>query len=97
MASNLNLKLSNRGRKGAIKRLPSALDIPSSATIEDVKIAIAKQAGVGDYNRLGIFNPKTNKIISDRRAVVGQQEDVVSSSELRVQDLGMQSTTFHQI
>lgn len=97
MASNLNLKLSNRGRKGVIKRLPAAVDVPSSATIEDVKIAIAKQAGVGDYNRLGVFNPKTNKIISDRRAVIGQQQDVVQSSELRVQDLGMHRTTFHKM
>ncbi len=88
MATNLSLKLSNRGRKGTIRKLPASVDVPRDATVEDVKIAIAKQARVRDYNRIGVFDPQTRKIIRDRKAVIGQQDAVVSTGELLVQDLG---------
>lgn len=88
MAPSITLKLANRQRKPPVKRLPPSVDIPNEATIEDVKMAIAKKAGVGDYNRIGIFDPETSKIFSDRKALVNAQSNVVSSKAVLVQDLG---------
>ncbi len=88
MAANLTLSLSNRGRKGQIKKLPPSVSVPSSATVEEVKIAVARGAGVGDFNRVGLFDPQTKKILKDRKAVIGEQGTVVSSRELLGKDLG---------
>lgn len=88
MAANLSLKLSNRSRKGAVKKLPASIDVPRTATIEDVKIAIAKEARVGDFNRIGLFDPQTRKILRDRKAIIEKQDALVSQGEILVQDLG---------
>jgi len=91
MAASLSLKLSNRGRKGRVKKLPASVDVPENATVEDVKIAIARQARVGDFNRIGLFDPATKKLLRDRKSVIGSYDAVTSKGELLVQDLGQHS------
>ena len=77
------------GSKQRVKRLPASIEVPSDATIENVKQVVAKQAGVGDYNRIGVFNPATRKNIKDRKALVRDEPDIVAKGEVLVQDLGM--------
>lgn len=60
------------------------------AEIEDVKKAVARQVGLKDFNRIGVFYPSTRKRIADRRALVRDQEDVTKNGEVLIQDLGMQ-------
>ncbi|CAK7562301.1 MAG: Very-long-chain enoyl-CoA reductase [Sporothrix epigloea] len=90
MADSLTLAVSNRAKSSSIKRLPPTVDVTTTTTIEEVQQQLAKKAGVSDYNRIGIFDPVTRKIIRDRRAVIGAQENVVSSKALLAQDLGPQ-------
>ncbi|ROV86865.1 hypothetical protein VPNG_10402 [Cytospora leucostoma] len=90
MASQISLKLSNRAPKKPFRKLPASVDLPDDAEIDDVKKAIARQAGVNDFNRVGLFYPSTRKRIADRRALVREQEDVISKGEILVQDLGLQ-------
>ncbi|KYK61212.1 steroid alpha reductase family protein [Drechmeria coniospora] len=70
--------------KQPIKRLPSSVELPSDATIEDLKKAIAREARLGDHNRVGLFDPVTSKTIKDRKARVGETTHVL------VKDLGPQ-------
>ncbi|KAK8093738.1 steroid alpha reductase family protein [Apiospora hydei] len=86
MAADLTVKLTNRSRKQAIKRLPASLDLPSTANVEDAKIAIASKAGVSDHNRIGLFDPTTNKTLKDRKALLSD----LKLDELLVKDLGPQ-------
>ncbi|KAK8134638.1 3-oxo-5-alpha-steroid 4-dehydrogenase domain-containing protein [Apiospora sp. TS-2023a] len=97
MAADLSVKLTNRynwctdshittARKQAIKRLPASLDLPNSANVEDAKIAIATKAGISDYNRIGLFDPNTNKTLKDRKALLRD----LKLEELLVKDLGPQ-------
>lgn len=86
----LHLAVANRGKRGAIKTLPASIDIPASGTIEQLQIALAKEARVSDFNRIGIFDPTTRKILRDRRAVLGQQENIAVTGDVLVQDLGPQ-------
>jgi very-long-chain enoyl-CoA reductase len=65
--------------------------LPDDAEIDDVKKAIARQAGIKDHNRIGLFYPSTKKRIADRRALVRDQGDVMSNGEILVQDLGTNS------
>jgi very-long-chain enoyl-CoA reductase len=74
--------------KQPIKRLPASLDLPATATVEDAKVAIARQAGLSDFNRVGLFDPATKKIFKDRKALIKDQASVQSSGELLVKDLG---------
>ncbi|KIH90729.1 enoyl reductase [Sporothrix brasiliensis 5110] len=90
MADKLTLAVSNRAKSGTIKKLPASIDITTSTTIEELQQKLAKASGVRDYNRIGIFDPVTRKIIRDRRAVLGAQENVVASKAILVQDLGAQ-------
>ncbi|KAJ9138698.1 Very-long-chain enoyl-CoA reductase [Pleurostoma richardsiae] len=90
MAPPISLKLGSRSQKQRIKKLPTAVEIPSDATVEDAKKIIARAAGVKDYNRIGLFYPSTKKIIKDRKALISNEEDVVSNGEILVQDLGAQ-------
>lgn len=76
--------------KQPIKRLPATVELPKDATAEDAKKIIARQAGVGDFNRIGLFDPATKKIIKDRRALIAAQEHVMSAGEVLVKDLGPQ-------
>jgi very-long-chain enoyl-CoA reductase len=74
--------------KQPIKRLPATIELPKDATAEDAKKIIARQAGVSDFNRVGLFDPVTKKIIKDRNALIADQQDVMSAGELLVKDLG---------
>lgn len=65
--------------------------MPDSAEIEDVKKAVAREVGLKDFNRIGVFYPSTRRRIADRRALVRDQEDVVNNGEVLVQDLGMEA------
>ncbi|KAH8907059.1 hypothetical protein BR93DRAFT_927916 [Coniochaeta sp. PMI_546] len=89
MASN-TLRLVNRSPKQPIKRLPTTIELPKDATAEDAKKIIARAAGVSDFNRIGLFAPDTKKIIKDRKALIAEQQSVMSAGELLVKDLGLQ-------
>ncbi|KAK8086381.1 enoyl reductase [Apiospora phragmitis] len=86
MAVDLSVKLTNRSRKQAIKRLPASLDLPNNANVEDAKIAVARKAGINDHNRIGLFDPTTNKTLKDRKALLRD----LKLDELLVKDLGPQ-------
>ncbi|OAA52443.1 3-oxo-5-alpha-steroid 4-dehydrogenase [Beauveria brongniartii RCEF 3172] len=90
MAAATTLKLTNRSPKQPIKRLPASVELPAGATVEDVKKAIAKQAGIGDFNRIGLFDTATKKTIKDRKALVTDIPGVSDAGELLVKDLGPQ-------
>ncbi|KFA61174.1 hypothetical protein S40285_02175 [Stachybotrys chlorohalonatus IBT 40285] len=90
MASSTTLKLSHRSPRQPIKNLPPTVDVDPSTTVEDLKILIAKKAGISDHNRIGIFDTKTKKTLKDRKARLANEEAVVSSGEVLVKDLGMQ-------
>ncbi|KAL1840930.1 hypothetical protein VTJ49DRAFT_5288 [Mycothermus thermophilus] len=89
MASKqLSFKLSNRSTP--IKKLPASVDLPYDATVEDAKRVIAKQAGISDYNRVGLFDPTNKQILKNRRSLLRDEQGVMSASELSVKDLGPQ-------
>jgi len=91
MASQpVSLKLSNRAPKKPIKKLPASIDLPRDATVEDAKILIAKKSGISDFNRIGLFDPESKKILKNRRARVADEQGVASLGELVVKDLGPQ-------
>lgn len=75
--------------KQGIKKLPPTIDLPAGATVEDVKKLIAKQAGINDHNRIGLFYTSTRKTLKDRKAVVAEDKDVAEAGEVLVKDLGM--------
>lgn len=62
--------------------------MPNDAEVDDVKKAVARQVGIKDHNRIGLFYPSTRKRIADRRASVRSLEDVTSTGRILVQDLG---------
>ncbi len=74
--------------KQPIKRLPASVELPAGATVEDVKKAIAKQAGIGDFNRIGLFDTATRKTLKDRKALVADIPAVSDAGEVLVKDLG---------
>ncbi|KAM0455881.1 hypothetical protein ACHAPV_002974 [Trichoderma viride] len=90
MASLTTLKLTNRSPKQGIKKLPPSIDLPAGATVEDVKKLIAKQAGINDHNRVGLFYTSTRKTLKDRKAVIAEDQDVAEAGEVLVKDLGLQ-------
>jgi very-long-chain enoyl-CoA reductase len=73
-----------------IKRLPASVEIPKDATAEETKKIIARQAGISDFNRIGLYDPATKKTIKNRHAVIADQQGVMSAGELIVKDLGLQ-------
>lgn len=88
MASKISLKLSNRAPKQPIKKLPASIELPADATVEDAKIAVARGSGIRDFNRIGLYDPSTKKILKNRKALVRDEQGVVSTGELVVKDLG---------
>ena len=66
-----------------------SINLDSNATVDDVKISIAKAAGISDHNRLGIYDPSTKKTLKDRRAPISSLEAVVKHGEVLVKDMGM--------
>lgn len=53
-----------------------------------MKKAIAKQAGIGDFNRIGLFDTATRKTLKDRKALVADIPAVSDAGEVLVKDLG---------
>lgn len=49
---------------------------------------IAKAARIGDFNRVGLYDPSTKKTLKNRRARVVDEEGVTSAGEVLVKDLG---------
>ncbi|KXJ97193.1 3-oxo-5-alpha-steroid 4-dehydrogenase-domain-containing protein [Microdochium bolleyi] len=90
MAGGLSLKVTNRVPKKPIKKLPSSIDIAGDATVDDVKISVAKAAGISDHNRLGIYDPATKKTLKDRKARIADQEGISKHGEILVKDMGPQ-------
>ncbi|KAH8735033.1 steroid alpha reductase family protein [Ilyonectria robusta] len=84
------LKLTNRSPKQPIKKLPESIELGPDATVEDVKKMIAKEARIGDFNRVGLYDPSTKKTLKNRRARVVDEEGVASAGEVLVKDLGPQ-------
>lgn len=84
------LKLTNRSPKQPIKKLPESIELGPDATVEDVKKMIAKAARIGDFNRVGLYDPSTKKTLKNRRARVVDEEGVTSAGEVLVKDLGPQ-------
>ncbi|KAI1506640.1 3-oxo-5-alpha-steroid 4-dehydrogenase-domain-containing protein [Biscogniauxia marginata] len=89
MAVGLSLKVTSRSRKG-LKGLPSSIELPNDATVEDAKRAIARATRTSDFNRIGIFDPVSKKTIKDRKALLREQEPVMRLGEILVKDLGPQ-------
>ncbi|KAI2642163.1 3-oxo-5-alpha-steroid 4-dehydrogenase-domain-containing protein [Xylaria nigripes] len=83
------LKVTNRSRKG-LKGLPPAIELPDGATVEFAKKEIARATKTSDFNRIGIFNPATNKTLKDRNAVLQEEAAVMKQGEIVVKDLGPQ-------
>ncbi|KAK3344302.1 3-oxo-5-alpha-steroid 4-dehydrogenase-domain-containing protein [Lasiosphaeria hispida] len=90
MAPTTSVKLTNRAPKKPIKKLPSTIELPRDATVEDAKLQIARQSGISDFNRIGLFDPTTKKILKNRAALVLQEAGVAEAGELVVKDLGPQ-------
>ncbi|CCE30099.1 hypothetical protein E4U22_001262 [Claviceps purpurea] len=88
--ANTTIKLTNRSPKQPIKRLPASVDLPEDATIGDLKVLIAKEAKIGDFNRIGIFDPSTKKTLKNRKAKVADEPNVLAAKEVLVKDLGPQ-------
>lgn len=74
--------------KSPIRRLPESIEVPQDATVDAVKVVVARQCGFSDHNRIGLFNPATRKTLKDRNALVLEDADVATAKELLVKDLG---------
>ncbi|KKA26677.1 hypothetical protein TD95_001612 [Thielaviopsis punctulata] len=88
MEPTITLKLTNRAKP--LRKLPGAIEIPSTATVEDLKALISKQCGISDKNRIGLFYPTTKKTLKDRKALIAHEADVIAKKEILVKDLGPQ-------
>ncbi|KAK2027423.1 3-oxo-5-alpha-steroid 4-dehydrogenase [Colletotrichum zoysiae] len=97
MAAKITLKLSNRSPKQPIKKLPESIDISADTTVEEIKRIVARKAGISDFNRVGLFDPSTQKTLKNRKASVSSEPAVMSAGQVLVKDLGPQmawSTVF---
>ncbi|KAF4989971.1 hypothetical protein FDECE_14539 [Fusarium decemcellulare] len=90
MASLTTLKLTNRAPKKPVKRLPPSVELGPDTTVEDVKILIAKEARIGDHNRIGLYDPSTKKTLKNRKARIAEEPGVVAAGEVLVKDMGIQ-------
>ncbi|KAL3425485.1 3-oxo-5-alpha-steroid 4-dehydrogenase [Phlyctema vagabunda] len=90
MASQGPITLKVTPAKKPIKRLPSSVEISSKSTVQDVKDQLARAAGIRDPNRLGISNPQSKKMLTNRLATVSEIADVLAAGEILVKDLGPQ-------
>lgn len=87
MAPPITLTLTSRSKK-PIKKLPATIDVPHDASVEEIKILIARETGCDDFNRIGLFDPTTNKTLKNRRALISEEAGVLSKKQLLVKDLG---------
>ncbi|GAO13388.1 uncharacterized protein UV8b_00632 [Ustilaginoidea virens] len=90
MATTTTIKLTNRSPKQPVKRLPASVDLPADATVDDLKALVAKEAKIGDFNRIGIFDPATKKTLKNRKAAIADEPNVLAAREVLVKDLGPQ-------
>jgi len=90
MSALKSFKLTNRSPKAPIKKLPSSVDLTADATVEDLKILIAKAVGISDHNRIGIYDPTTKKTLKDRKARLSDESGVAAAHEVLVKDMGPQ-------
>jgi very-long-chain enoyl-CoA reductase len=86
MVAKVLIELSNRTPKKPLKKLPPNVEADASTSVEDVKKSIARAAGIGDHNRVGLFNPSTGKTLKDRHAKVAS----LGLESIQVKDLGPQ-------
>ena len=56
--------------------------------VEGLKKAIAKASGIKDFNRIGLANPETKKLLKDRREKLENLSDIVNAGKVTVKDLG---------
>jgi very-long-chain enoyl-CoA reductase len=49
---------------------------------------VARQAGIKDYNRIGLYDPSTKKTLKNRKAAIATEDAVVKAGEVLVKDLG---------
>ncbi|KAI5462180.1 3-oxo-5-alpha-steroid 4-dehydrogenase-domain-containing protein [Mariannaea sp. PMI_226] len=84
------LKLTNRSPKQPIKKLPASIELGPDTTVEEAKKLIAKAANIGDFNRIGLFDPSTKKTLKNRKACLVNEPAVVAAGEILVKDLGPQ-------
>lgn len=84
----LKLKLTHRSPKQPIRGLREFVELPQDATVEDAKKAVASQGRISDYNRIGLYDPRTREILKNRRALIRDEANVISAGELVVKDLG---------
>ncbi|KAG6042218.1 hypothetical protein E4U41_002561 [Claviceps citrina] len=88
--ADTTITLTNRSPKQPIKKLPASVHLPSDATVGDLKVLIAREAGIGDFNRIGIFDPATKKTLKNRNARLADEPNVAAAKEVLVKDLGPQ-------
>jgi very-long-chain enoyl-CoA reductase len=74
--------------KQPIKKLPPSIEVSANTTVEDLKILVARQAGIKDHNRIGLFDPAAKKTLKNRKAAIGSENAVVAAGEVLVKDLG---------
>jgi very-long-chain enoyl-CoA reductase len=80
--------MSRAAPKQPIKRLPATVELPADATVDDLKVLIAKESKIGDFNRIGIYDPTTKKTLKNRRARLADETEVFAAKEVLVKDLG---------
>ncbi|KAF4984648.1 hypothetical protein FZEAL_224 [Fusarium zealandicum] len=90
MASLATLKLTNRSPKQPVKKLPASVELGPDTTVEDVKILIARQTGISDHNRIGLYDPSTKKTLKNRKALIVDEPGVAATGETLVKDMGYQ-------
>lgn len=74
--------------KQPIKKLPETIEVPADATVEEVKHIVARKAGFSDFNRVGLFDPSTQKTLKNRKAQISSEPGVMSAGHVLVKDLG---------
>lgn len=62
--------------------------------MEDVKILIARQVGIKDHNRIGLFDDPASssakaKTLKNRKATIASEEAIMKTGVLQVKDLGI--------
>lgn len=74
--------------KQPVKKLPAEVELSPDATVEDVKVLIAKAVGLKDHHRIGLFDPETKRTLKDRQARIDDLPSVVAAGQVSVKDLG---------
>ena len=83
MSSNISISLANRAPKKPIKKLPAKIEVPKDATVEDAKKVVARQSGISDFNRIGLYDA-AGSLLKDRKALIRD----LDTTSLQVKNLG---------